>query len=211
VQWTRSPARPGVGARPFPCFVGGPFATASPGFAQLSPMWVSRAIFAGFLDDPPDRIVRDGIPQGGAALVRLLIVSVVVLAIAAFLGASQLGAGDALWFLLVCAMSGVALGSDLALPSAMLAGLIGRAGERGKSEGAYFGWWNLATKLNLALAAGLALPLLGWLGYAPGARDPHALALLTASYCLLPCALKALAAAALQIFIIQPAAQPRMP
>ena len=134
-----------------------------------------------------------------------------VLAIAAFLGASQLGAGDALWFLLVCAMSGVALGSDLSLPSALLAGLIGRAGERGKSEGAYFGWWNFATKLNLALAAGLALPLLGWLGYAPGARDPHALALLTASYCLLPCALKALAAAALQIFIIQPAAQPHIP
>ncbi|WP_394757262.1 MFS transporter [Rhodoferax sp.] len=134
-----------------------------------------------------------------------------ILSIAVFLGASQLGAGDALWFLLVCALSGAALGSDLALPGALLAGLIAKAGDRGRAEGAYFGWWNFATKLNLALAAGLALPLLGWLGYAPGARDAHAAALLTAAYCLLPCVLKALAAGALHFFIIQPTAQPHTP
>ena len=38
------------------------------------------------------------------------------------------------------------------------------------ATGAYFGLWTLATKLNLALAAGIALPLLGLLGYAPGSR-----------------------------------------
>jgi GPH family glycoside/pentoside/hexuronide:cation symporter len=132
-----------------------------------------------------------------------------LLSITVFLGASQLGAGDAWWFLLVCALSGVALGSDLALPGALLAGVIARAGDHGRAEGAYFGWWNFATKLNLALAAGLALPLLGWLGYSPGARDAQAAALLTAAYCLLPCVLKALAAAALQLFIIQPARRPQ--
>jgi Na+/melibiose symporter-like transporter len=125
-----------------------------------------------------------------------------VLSIAVFLGASQLGAGDALWFLLVCALSGAALGSDLVVPGALLAGIITDAGDRGRAEGAYFGWWNFATKLNLALAAGLALPLLAWLGYTPGARDAHATTVLAATYCLLPCALKAAALAALQIFII---------
>jgi hypothetical protein len=85
-----------------------------------------------------------------------------------------------------CALSGAALGSDLALPGALLAGLIADAGEQGRAEGAYFGWWNFATKLNLALAAGLALPLLGWLGYAPGARDAQALQMLTVAYGLLP-------------------------
>ena len=134
-----------------------------------------------------------------------------ILSIAVFLGASQLGAGDALWFLLVCALSGAALGSDLALPGALLAGLIAKAGDRGRAEGAYFGWWNFATKLNLALAAGLALPLLGWLGYAPGGRVAHAAALLTAAYCLLPCVLKALAAGALHFLIIQPTALPHKP
>ena len=128
-----------------------------------------------------------------------------LLSVAVFLGASRLGAGDAPWFLLVCALSGAALGSDLALPGALLAGVIARAGDRGRAEGAYFGWWNFVTKLNLALAGGLALPLLGWLGYVPGARNPDAAGLLSATYCLLPCALKALAAMALHHFIIRPA------
>ncbi len=134
-----------------------------------------------------------------------------LLSIVVFFGASQLGAGDALWFLLVCALSGATLGSDLALPGAMLAGVIAKAGDRGRAEGAYFGWWNFATKLNLALAAGLTLPLLGWLGYVPGARDAQAATLLTAAYCLLPCALKAMAAMALHFFIIQPTAPPQPP
>jgi len=126
-----------------------------------------------------------------------------VLSIAAFLGASLLGAGDVGLFLVVCALSGAALGSDLALPGALLAGMIAQAGDQGRAEGAYFGWWNFATKLNLALAAGLALPLLSWLGYVPGARDAHALQMLTVAYCLVPCALKALAALAL-VFLIPP-------
>lgn len=130
------------------------------------------------------------------------------LSVLVFLWASQLGAGDGALFLIVCALSGAALGSDLALPGAMLAGLIHDAGDRGRADGAYFGWWNFATKLNLALAAGLALPLLGWLGYAPGARDAQALQVLTVAYCLLPCALKTGAALLLYSFYIQPAAKP---
>jgi glycoside/pentoside/hexuronide:cation symporter, GPH family len=130
------------------------------------------------------------------------------LAVAVFIWAATLGAGDAMPFLIVCALSGVALGSDLALPGAMLAGLIGQLGERGRREGAYFGWWNFATKLNLALAAGLALPLLAWFGYTPGARDATALHTLTIAYCLLPCALKLLAGATLYGLIIRPEQAP---
>lgn len=56
--------------------------TALTGIAQLSPMWESRAIFLEFVDDAPGRLVRDGIPAGGGAIVRLVIVSAVALAIA---------------------------------------------------------------------------------------------------------------------------------
>ncbi|MEP6965289.1 MAG: MFS transporter, partial [Polaromonas sp.] len=73
-----------------------------------------------------------------------------VLAIAVFAWASQLGAGQTLAFAVVCALSGAALGTDLALPGALLAGVIQANGQSGQAEGAYFGWWNFATKLNLA-------------------------------------------------------------
>ena len=128
-----------------------------------------------------------------------------LLGVAVFIFATQLGVGDATGFIVVCALSGIALGTDLALPAALLAGVILDAGDRGRAEGAYFGWWNFATKLNLALAAGVALPLLGAFGYAPGVRTEGALQALTVAYCLLPCALKFCAAIALYFLIIRPA------
>jgi Na+/melibiose symporter-like transporter len=84
-----------------------------------------------------------------------------------------------------------------------LAGTIAANGDHGRAEGAYFGWWNFATKLNLALAAGLALPVLGWLGYTPGTSDAAALQTLSLAYCLLPCALKLLAATLLYTLLIR--------
>jgi len=56
--------------------------SALTGVAQLSPTWESRAIFLGYLDDVPSRIVRHGIPSGGAAVVRLGIVAIVALLVA---------------------------------------------------------------------------------------------------------------------------------
>ena len=128
-----------------------------------------------------------------------------LLSMAVFIFATQLGVGDTAGFIVVCALSGIALGTDLAMPAALLAGTILDAGDRGRAEGAYFGWWNFATKLNLALAAGVALPLLGAFGYAPGVRTEGALQALTLAYCLLPCALKFCAATALYFLIIRPA------
>lgn len=126
-----------------------------------------------------------------------------LLSIAVFASVVALGAGDITAFVAICALSGAALGADLALPGALLAGVIAQQGDSGRHEGAYFGWWNFATKLNLALAAGLALPLLGALGYSPGTRDPEALRTLALAYAVLPCALKLLAAAALAFFFVR--------
>ncbi|MBB1075286.1 MFS transporter [Rhodoferax sp. 4810] len=126
-----------------------------------------------------------------------------LLSVAVFVFAAGLGTGDVTEFVWVCALSGVALGTDLALPAALLAGVIQHNGDQQQSEGAYFGWWAFATKLNLALAAGVALPALGLLGYTPGATDPEALQTLTFAYCLLPCLLKTLAALLLYTLIIR--------
>ncbi len=119
-----------------------------------------------------------------------------VLAIATFAWALLIGPGDAWPFAIICAASGVALSADLALPPSLLADAIDR-GPRDLGSGTYFGLWTLATKLNLAIAAGVALPLVQVLGYRPGGGAAGGgLAALTVVYAGVPCLLK-LAAAAL--------------
>ena len=162
-----------------PLFLGTYFVTAALGM----PLWLR------------------GVQRWGLARTWLL---GMVLAVLTFAWASGLGSHDRWAFWVVCALSGLALGSDLALPSALLAGVIAQHGDRGRHDGAYFGWWNFAAKLNLALAAGLALPLLGWWGYVPGQQDPVGLQALTWAYAVLPCGLKLLAGAALYALVIRP-------
>jgi glycoside/pentoside/hexuronide:cation symporter, GPH family len=146
-------------------FLGAYFATA----ALAVPLWV-RAM-------------------GRVGLVNCWLVAM-LLAVASFIWAATLGPGDVVAFALVCAASGVALGADLVAPGALLTGVVQRAGHGQQHEGRYFGWWTCAAKLNLALAAGLALPMLQALGYRPGSQDPAALQALSLAYALLPCLLK---------------------
>jgi glycoside/pentoside/hexuronide:cation symporter, GPH family len=81
--------------------------------------------------------------------------------------------------------------------------LIEKEKHQGQFEGAYFGWWNLTSKLNLALAAGLALPLLSWLGYTPANQSPEGLTALTLAYAVLPCLVKCLAAGLLYFYFLR--------
>lgn len=126
-----------------------------------------------------------------------------LLAVLCFAWTVNLGAGETSAFALICALTGMALGADLALPGAMLARLIERQGAQGRDDGVYLGWWSLATKLNLALAAGITLPLLQWLGYTPGSQDTQALTHLAWAYAWVPCVLKLVAAALLYALIIR--------
>ncbi|NMG75963.1 MFS transporter [Aromatoleum diolicum] len=121
-----------------------------------------------------------------------------LLATGVFVWAWTLGASDVAAFAVICVLSGAALGADLALPTAMLADLLARDAAVGEPRaGAWFGWWNFVAKANLALAAGLALPLLDAFGYVPGAAGKNGLVALSAVYALLPVALKLFAAALL--------------
>ncbi len=117
-----------------------------------------------------------------------------IFSVVVFVWVYFLGPGDLIPFASICIVSGMAIGGDLALPPALLAGVIAKGGHRGQREGSYFGLWSLATKLNLALAAGISLPLLGALGYDPAhlsAKGTHALSF---GYALVPCGLKLIAA-----------------
>jgi Na+/melibiose symporter-like transporter len=122
-----------------------------------------------------------------------------VLAVIAFVWAFALGEGDVAAFSVVCVLSGLAYGAELAIPASLLADVVdGSApGAESRPDGAYFGLWQMIEKLNLALAAGIALPVLAVLGYEPGmARGGP---VLSGMYAVVPCVIKIGAAALLWI------------
>ncbi len=117
------------------------------------------------------------------------------LAISSFVWAYGLGEGQVTAFLIICLLSGAALGGDLAILPSMLADVLSHKTDRGGIE---FGIWNFISKFTLALAAGIALPMLALLGYTPedAQANLHALSI---SYALLPCMFKLLALCLLYI------------
>ena len=116
-----------------------------------------------------------------------------LVAVCAFIWAISLGAGDLLPYAVICILSGAALGADLTLPAAIAADIIPRD-ERNQMAG-YFGIWSLIGKGVLALAAGLTLPLLAFLGYQPG--ENGGLEALALFYAGIPCVIKLISAALL--------------
>nr|WP_286175646.1 MFS transporter [Labrenzia sp. CE80] len=112
------------------------------------------------------------------------------LSIITFLWAVFLKDGQIEAYALVCALSGLALGADLALPPSILADHIA-TGKSQAEASRMFSLMTLLSKASLALATGLALPLLGLAGYQPGIAMTAELNLtLSLSYAALPCVLK---------------------
>jgi Na+/melibiose symporter-like transporter len=105
-----------------------------------------------------------------------------------------LGAGDLWWFALICLLSGVSLGADLALPTAMQADVVDADSvETGnRRAGFYFALWSMATKLSFALAVGIAFIALEVVGFEADASTNSVVALfaLSSLYALLPVAMK---------------------
>jgi Na+/melibiose symporter-like transporter len=115
-----------------------------------------------------------------------------------FLPAAFLGPGDLVGFVAVCVLTGATLGADIAMPAALQAQLVvseSRAMAKPRG-GALFGLWGMAGKLALALAAGIALPLLALLSHPTGGLTQAQV--LPWLYAGLPVLIKLLAVLALQ-------------
>lgn len=109
-------------------------------------------------------------------------------AAAIFAWVPLLGPGDAWLFITICLFSGLSLGVDMALPASIQADLVDVDTARGGGQrtGLFFGLWGMATKLALALAVGLAYPLLALAGFEASASDPDGLWALSLLYGLAP-------------------------
>jgi glycoside/pentoside/hexuronide:cation symporter, GPH family len=119
-----------------------------------------------------------------------------MMAMAAFVWVPLLRPGDEAAFLVICLVTGAALGADLALPPAMQADVVDldRLRTGTARAGLYFAIWGMGTKLALGAAAGGAFLTLSLAGFDPkGANGPHALFALAAIYALAPVALKSVA------------------
>ena len=103
-----------------------------------------------------------------------------LLSIAGFVWVPLLGSGDIGWFIAICAVSGFALGADMALPASIQADIAQHMQQQGNPHtGLLFGFWGLLTKLALALAVGIAFPLLDWSGFEQNASTQTASAWMT--------------------------------
>lgn len=119
-----------------------------------------------------------------------------VLTCAAFVWAPGLGQGDVVAFGIICVITGMGLGADLALPPALQADVIDydTLKTRKKRAGLFFALWGMATKLALALAVGIAFPTLSALGFDPkGTSTATGLWALGMIYAAVPVVLKVIA------------------
>ena len=130
--------------------------------------------------------------------------------VASFIWVPFIGAGDFIVFLLVCLASGFCLGADVVMPTSIQADISQHISKESvanhldnqqknqhkhESTALLFGIWGLLTKLSLALAIGIAFPILDLVGLQTDAVDKQinsntAILTLTLLYALLPVILK---------------------
>ena len=126
---------------------------------------------------------------------RAALATGMALSVPAFVWAYALGPGDVVAFYVIATASGAALGADVMLVPALLAARIRGGG------GQVFSLWTFLQKTALAVAAGVALPVLALAGYEPGTSTEEGRKALAAAYALAPCVLKLLAIAALLLCV----------
>lgn len=135
-----------------------------------------------------------------------------IMACIAFFFSGFLGAGDIIVFAIICVITGLLLGFDLALPPAIQADVIDydTAQSGDQRSGMYFAMWSLATKLALALAVSITLPILDRAGFSPNINIENSgfsLTVLSALYAWLPIMPKLVAIALMWNFPIDKQAQ----
>lgn len=113
----------------------------------------------------------------------------------AFVCVPWIGIGEFFAFGVICVVTGMALGADLALPPALQADVTDYANYRfGRAQtGLQFALWGMSTKFALAAAVGMALPGLELAGFDPEVPSDAGRWALVVIYAIVPVVIKTLA------------------
>ena len=113
-----------------------------------------------------------------------------LLAVATFIWAYFLQPGDVIAYGIICVLSGMALGADLALPPSILADRITRQKTQGEAT-QYYALIAFIPKLAIAIASGVSFLILDQLGFVAGGQNsPESMQGLITLYALVPCVIK---------------------
>lgn len=117
-----------------------------------------------------------------------------LLAVVTFIWAFFLQPGDVVAYGIICVLSGMALGADLALPPSILADRV--SAQKTESEATqYYALLAFISKLSIAMASGSSFLILDYLGFIAGTpNSPETLQGLIVLYALVPCLIKLIAA-----------------
>lgn len=117
-----------------------------------------------------------------------------LLSIVTFLGATLLTRDAWIAYAVICGLSGIALGADLALPPAILADKINDAHSESQAT-QFYGVLALLPKLAVAICSGLAFIALDIVGFVAGSdNSASVLNAVVIIYAFIPCLIKLLAA-----------------
>jgi len=123
--------------------------------------------------------------------------SSMLLSVVTFVWAYFLQSGDVIAYGVICVLSGMALGADLALPPSILADRITR--QKTEAEATqYYALISFIPKSAIAIASGVSFLILDYLGFVAGTENsPEVMQGLITLYALVPCLIKLIAAFAL--------------
>ena len=97
-------------------------------------------------------------------------------------------------FSIICVLSGICFGAELLLPNTFLAIWLDKQDNRKLANG-YYAFLAFLSKLSLAIATVICLPILQKSGFNTNAQNsPHVLLIITLLYTVLPCLFKGSAA-----------------
>lgn len=115
----------------------------------------------------------------------------IILAISAFVFVPFLSIGDFLYFAIICVITGMCLGADMALPSSIQADVTQQTKEKNQDLTAVlFGFWAMITKLALSLAVAISFITLEFTNFEISNINDSSIIAITILYSVIPIILK---------------------